>query len=77
MGKLTVTLGNPFLIFVRSLAMLLLGCAIGLHWKGTSSTACWLTVLGALLMVIHDLGMGVFWFRTAAMMLARNQQRRS
>lgn len=52
--KMTASLGNPVLIFLYSLAILLLGCAIGLHWKGASGTACWLAALGALLMVIHD-----------------------
>jgi len=60
--KIHATLGNPFLIFLYSLAILVLGCAIGIHWKAASGTAFCLAVLGALLMVIHDLAMGVLWF---------------
>lgn len=71
MGKVTVTLANPILIFLWSLAILFLGCAIGLHWKGTPATACWMAALGALLMVIHDMAVGVLWFVVSAKLFAR------
>lgn len=77
MGKITVTLANPVLIFLWSLAILLLGCAIGLHWKGTPGTAYWLAIVGALLMVIHDMAMGVLWFSVTARMFAKTRQGRS
>lgn len=60
--KLYASLGNPFLIFLYSLAILLFGCAVGLHWKATPGGALCLAGLGALLMVIHDMAMGVLWF---------------
>ena len=75
--KMTATLGNPLLIFLYSLAILLLGCAIGVHLKATPGTACWVAALGALLMVVHDMAMGVFWFWAAATMFAKTQQGRS
>lgn len=75
--KMTASLGNPFLIFLYSVAILLLGCAIGLHWKGTPGTACWMAALRALLMVVHAMAMGVLWFWAAATMFAKTQQRRS
>jgi multisubunit Na+/H+ antiporter MnhB subunit len=71
MGKMTVTLGNPLLIFVWSLAMLMLGCAIGIYWKATPGMAFCLVALGAVLMVIHDMAMGLLWFAVTAKMVAR------
>ena len=61
--QMSVTLGNPFLMFLYSLATLLLGCAIGLHWEAAPGMALCLATLGALLMVIHDLATGAvrFW----------------
>lgn len=70
-----VRLGNPFLIFVYSVAILLLGCAIGLHWKATPAMALCLAVIGALLMVIHDLVTGILWFSVTAKMLGKTQGR--
>lgn len=77
MGKISVTLANPFLIFLWSLAILLLGCAIGLHWKGTPGTALCVAAIGAVLMVIHDMAMGVLWFVVTAKMVGKVQRRRS
>lgn len=77
MGKITVSLGNPILIFLWSLALLLLGCAIGLHWKSTPDTAYWLATLGGLLMVIHDLAMGILWFAVTTKLIGKSRQGRS
>ena len=60
--QMSVTLGNPILLFLYSLAILLFGCAIGLHWEATPGVASCLAALGALLMVIHDLATGAVWF---------------
>ena len=73
MGKLTVTFANPFLIFIWSLAMLSLGCAIGIHWSTTPDMAFCVAAIGALLMVIHDMVMSVLWFMAAAMLLKAQQ----
>lgn len=59
-------LGNPVLIFIHSLVLLLFGCAIGIHWNSKPGTAVWIAVCGALLMVIHDLLEGIIWFGIAA-----------
>jgi multisubunit Na+/H+ antiporter MnhB subunit len=72
--KITASLGNPFLIFIYSLAILLLGCAIGLHWKASPGLALCLSAPGALLMVIHDMAMGVLWFWITARMFAKARQ---
>jgi len=49
-----ISLGNPVLIFVYSLAILLLGCAIGMHWYQSRASAIWISVAAAALMVVHD-----------------------
>lgn len=77
MGKMTVSLGNPFLILLWSLAMLLLGCAIGLYWRATPGMAFCVAALGAVLMVIHDMAMGVLWFTVSAKLFAQARQDRS
>lgn len=56
--QMSVTLGNAFLIFLYSLAILLFGCAIALHCEATPGMVLCLATLGALLMVIHDLAIG-------------------
>lgn len=74
--KITASLGNPFLIFLYSMAILLVGCAIGIHWRATPGVAFCMAVIGALLMVIHDMAMGVLWFTVAAKMVGRTRQDR-
>lgn len=64
--EMKVQLANPVLIFVYSLSILLIGCAIGIHWCKHPGTAVWVAVCGALLMVIHDLAEGFIWFGVMA-----------
>lgn len=59
--KMHATLGNPILIMVYSMALLLIGCAIG-RWAHTSAIALWLAIAGGVLMAIHDIAIGVLWF---------------
>lgn len=59
-------LANPALIFVYSLVLLLVGCAIGIHWSKSSGTAVGITICAALLMVIHDILEGLIWFGITA-----------
>ena len=47
-------LGHPVLILLYSFALLLLGCAIGLHWHNSLWSASKVALLGAMLMMIHD-----------------------
>lgn len=70
--KLHLSLANPFLVFVYSLAILLVGCAIGMHWKGSPELALSLVIGGATAMVIHDLVSGflMFWATTKFARLA-------
>jgi hypothetical protein len=60
--KMNATLGNPLLIAVYSAALLLIGCAVGMHWAHTPATALWLAIAGGLLMAVHDTAMGILWF---------------
>jgi hypothetical protein len=63
----TMRLGNPFLIGVYSLALLAFGAAIGGRWGQTPHYVVLMVVIGALLMVIHDMvtGMLFFWISMA------------
>jgi membrane protein YdbS with pleckstrin-like domain len=56
-----ISLGNPVLIFVYSLAILLLGCAIGMHWYQSRASAIWIAVAAAALMVVHDMLTGLLF----------------
>jgi hypothetical protein len=59
--KMQVTLGNPILIASNSAALLLVGCAVGMHWPHTHATAIWLCIAGGVLMA-HDTATGFLWF---------------
>ena len=59
--KMHATLGNPILITIYSIALLLIGCAIG-RWAHPPATALWLAIAGGVLMAIHDTATGVLWF---------------
>ena len=65
MMKIKMRLGDPLLIFVYSLSLLLLGCAVGIHWHATPATAIGLTFAGASLMVLHDTLTSLIWFSIA------------
>ncbi len=78
--KMQVTLANPFLIAIYSASLLLLGCAVGMHWAHTPGTALLLAVVGGVLMAAHDLVMGTLFFvlaaRWARSMIQRNSHNR-
>lgn len=76
MGKLTVSLGNPFLILLYSLALLSLGCTLGLHWRTTPCVAWFLTAITALLVVAHDMAMGMLWVMVTARLFKAEQNGR-
>ncbi|MGA7109243.1 MAG: hypothetical protein WBY75_15960 [Terracidiphilus sp.] len=59
-NEMTVRLGHPVEIFIHSVALLLIGCAIGMHWHHSHSTAIWIAVSGALLIVINEM-ISCFW----------------
>jgi hypothetical protein len=51
--KVRVTAGDPILIFIYSLALLILGGAIGIRW-GATWGALRVALIGAALMIVHD-----------------------
>ncbi len=76
--KMQATLGNPILIAVYSTALLLIGCAVGMHWAHTPATALWLCIAGGVLMAAHDTATGFLWFwltaRWADSVIRRNNR---
>lgn len=50
---MTVRLGDPVLIFIHNIALLLIGVAVGMHWHQSHSAAVWIAISGALLLVIN------------------------
>jgi len=54
-SKLHMQLGSPLLIAIYSLALLSIGAAIGARWGHSPRVAIWMVVLGAGLMVVHDM----------------------
>ena len=53
--KIYLQLGHPILIVIYSLALLSIGAAIGAQWGHSPRIAIWMVVLGAGLMVAHDM----------------------
>jgi hypothetical protein len=64
--KMEMQSGNLLLVFIYSLSLLLVGCAVGMHWRGTPSAALSLTILGAALFVLHELVTVLLWFGATA-----------
>jgi hypothetical protein len=58
------TLGHPVLIFIYSTALLLIGCSVGRHWIHTP--VLWCSLVGAALVVAHDLATGFLFFSLSA-----------
>ena len=71
--EIKVGLGNPLLIFIYALALLLLGCAIGMHWHQSHATAIWVAVCGAVLVVINEMISGFCWVSLTAWWIHKNQ----
>jgi len=64
--KMQVTFANPFLIFVYSVSLLLMGDAVGVFWRREPVTAFSIALLGASCMVVHDTLMTLIWVWVAA-----------
>ena len=60
--KMQVTLGHPILITIYSVALLLIGCGVGVHLHHALPTALWLCVAASVLVAAHDLATGFVWF---------------
>jgi hypothetical protein len=72
--KIRITLGHPVLIFVYSLALLLIGCAIGMHWYQSRASAIWIAVAAASMMVVHDMLTGLIWASVTLRSLRRQRR---
>jgi hypothetical protein len=77
--KMNATLRNPLFITFYGTALLLIGCAVGMHWAHTPATALGLAIAGGLLMATHDTAMGFLWFWVTALwagsVIERNHRR--
>ena len=76
MSNIYLQLGNPFLVAIYSLALLLIGAAIGARWDCKPHVAVWLVVLGAALMVAQDiLSYSIIFFVSTAWASRANRKR--
>lgn len=73
-NELKVQLGHPVLIFIYSLALLLIGCAIGMHWHQSRTAAIWIAISGAVLMVVYEATSGFIWCSFMAALIHRNKR---
>lgn len=69
--RLTIRIGKPVLSFLYSGSQLLFGCFAGMRWAMSLSDAVGIAILGAALLVNHDLLVTLFslwaarvWIRT-------------
>jgi hypothetical protein len=74
--EMKVRLGHPIVIFIHSVALLLLGCAIGMHWHQSRSTAIWMAVSGAVLIVINEMISALILFYFTALWMRREKRAR-
>lgn len=51
--KVTIRFGNPLLVTIYTVVMLMIGWAIGAHW-GHTLTAGWMLFCATILLVLHD-----------------------
>ena len=73
-NEMKVRLGHPVVIFIHSLALLLIGVAIGMHWQQSHPTAIWIALCGALLTVINEMISGFFWLSIASFWIRKNKR---
>ena len=66
--KMEMQSPNLLLVFIYSLSLLLIGCAIGMQWHGSPSTAMSAAILGAALFVLHELVTMLLWFAATAVL---------
>jgi hypothetical protein len=57
---------NLLLVFLYSLSLLLIGCALGMHWRGSPATVVCAAILGATLFVLHEFVALLLWVGATA-----------
>lgn len=69
--RMTIRVGKPVLSFIYCCSLLLFGCFAGMRCAKSLPAAVGIAILGATLLVIHDLLVGLFslwaarvWIRT-------------
>jgi membrane protein YdbS with pleckstrin-like domain len=65
------------LIFVYSVALLLIGCAVGMHWYQSRASAIWIAAAAAALMVVHDMLTGLIFASLSLRRFQREQRNQS
>ena len=73
-NEMKVRLGHPVVIFIHSVALLLIGCAIGMHWHQSHSAAIWIAVSGAVLVVINEMISCFWWVSLTAWWIGKNKR---
>jgi hypothetical protein len=73
-NEMKVRLGHPVVIFIHSVALLLIGCAIGMHWHQSHSAAIWIAVSGAVLIVINEMISCFWWVSLTAWWIGKNKR---
>lgn len=72
--ELRIQLGHPFLIFIWSFSMILIGCFIGMHWHPSHIAALWIAASGAVLMALHEIFCGFAWCTLTAWWIGRHHR---
>jgi len=72
-SEMKMTLGNPFLIGIYSAALLSIGAAIDARWGHSAHAAIWMVLIGAGLMVVHDMLTGLIFFFASIAWASRNR----
>jgi hypothetical protein len=56
--KVTISFGNPFAAMVYTVALLMIGWAIGAHWGHTLSSA-WMVFFATIFLLLHDAAIAI------------------
>jgi len=60
-SRMNVKLNNPLITLLGAFGIFVIGIVIGAHWRPPASTAIWMALSGALLVVLHDLVYALVW----------------
>lgn len=69
--KLNVRLGNPVVMFFRSVAMLLIGTVIGEHWHPSRAHSVMIAAAAGLFTMLHELVCCFVWCSLSAWWIGR------
>lgn len=71
--KVTITFANPFLVIIYTVAMLMIGWAIGAHW-GHTLTAGWLLFVATIFLFLHDACIAILLAMAATRVVASGKR---